>query len=276
MLTKRVFWMIPMVLIAACGSDPEARPETQPEAYELLGKSDLAKALVLTTDASSYLPGQAVQGRLENNYRRATVFLPGCVAWVVQKNVGGAWVDQPAQVLCWWEGFARAVLAGSSHVEPVGPLAPGSYRLKASTKRLCQQNATFSQCDPADKTLVTTYSRPFTVGAKTTTIQSACKASTLGYAAGTIQASVQGSQITISHLDALYNCVARVRLDVGFSLNGDIVATEVIENPDEAAFCFCPFDLSVQADVSGLAPGVHTVQVFDAEGGLVGTASVKL
>jgi hypothetical protein len=110
------------------------------------------------------------------------------------------------------------------------------------------------------------------------TKQSACKQGQYGpsLGLGTVKASVQGSTALITHEDARHNCASKITMEVGFTLNGDLVVQEIITNPDEAAYCFCPFDLSVEVDVSKLGPGVHTVEVHNADGALVGTATITL
>jgi hypothetical protein len=45
-------------------------------------------------------------------------------------------------------------------------------------------------------------------------------------------------------------------------------------NPEEQANCVCTFDLSIV--VNGLAAGTYTVEVYDADGNLVGSSPVTV
>ena len=107
------------------------------------------------------------------------------------------------------------------------------------------------------------------------TTQSACKPSTKadGLTAGRVKAEANGSTVTIMHEDAHYNCAAKLQLLVTTS-GVDILAREVIKNPNDVARCMCDYDLSVP--VSNLAPGTYKVTVKDADGKVAGTTSVKV
>ena len=77
----------------------------------------------------------------------------------------------------------------------------------------------------------------------------------------------------VSHQDAVYNCAAELLL-VATVTGSKIVVNEEITNPKVQANCFCPFDLAT--DIQGLAPGTYSVELYDADGTLVGSASVVL
>jgi hypothetical protein len=105
-------------------------------------------------------------------------------------------------------------------------------------------------------------------------IQSACKGSPAEtYTASGVSAQVNGSSVTVSHADAIYNCAAKVQLS-GTVTGSDIVVTETITNPNEGAYCMCTYDLSIE--IKGLAAGTYTAKVVDASGKLVGTASATV
>jgi hypothetical protein len=108
------------------------------------------------------------------------------------------------------------------------------------------------------------------------TAQSACKAESKSDASpsfGTLKAEAQGSSVLISHEDARYNCASKLKLDASLS-SSEILVKEQITNPAEVARCTCDYDLSVE--LKGLADGGYTVKLLDAEGQLVGTASVTI
>ncbi len=106
--------------------------------------------------------------------------------------------------------------------------------------------------------------------------QSACKSAPRGEAdstAQTVTATAAGDVVTISHLDARYNCAAKLELEA--TVSGQTISVrEVIINPDEVARCMCNFDLSVE--VKGLPDGLYSVQVTDAAGLPVGSTSVTV
>jgi hypothetical protein len=110
------------------------------------------------------------------------------------------------------------------------------------------------------------------------TLQSQCKGVSNGPggangATGKIKTTVVNGTLTITHEDAVYNCAARVML-VATVGGTSIVVRETITNPGVSANCICPFDLT--AAISGLAPGTYSLKVYDADGNLVGSATVAV
>lgn len=111
-----------------------------------------------------------------------------------------------------------------------------------------------------------------------TTVQSQCKATPAGPtfagpSLGTVTASASGSTATILHQDAYYNCASKLKL-LATVKGQQITVKEQIVNPTELARCMCNYDLSVP--VMGLADGDYTVQVFNADGKLAGSAALKV
>ena len=97
-------------------------------------------------------------------------------------------------------------------------------------------------------------------------IASAGNAWAQGACSDSVYAEVEGSQITVYHTGALYNCCLTTTYDVLFPEAGriDITEREVGENP---CYCTCCFDLYVQtADVP---PGEYLVGFswYDYEAG---------
>jgi hypothetical protein len=105
-------------------------------------------------------------------------------------------------------------------------------------------------------------------------IQSACKGSPASMSAlGAVTLAKGSGAITVTHEDAVYNCAAKVSLSAKVS-GSKIVVQETITNPTQVANCVCTFDLSIV--VAGLAAGTYTVEIYDADGNLVGTSPVTL
>ncbi len=88
-----------------------------------------------------------------------------------------------------------------------------------------------------------------------------------------IEVEQLGETVKISHIDAEYNCAARVKMTASL-VGSQILVQEIIENPEEQVFCVCDYDLSVE--VQGLAPGVYTVEVTDGNGQVVGQTQVTV
>jgi hypothetical protein len=118
---------------------------------------------------------------------------------------------------------------------------------------------------------------PGSAAPQISSVQSACKASTKSDDGGSLdalQSSVSGDSVTITHVDARYNCAEKVKLDA--SVAGNMIqVTEIITNPDDTkARCMCNYDLSVE--IRGLAAGTYTASVADAAGTAVGTTTITV
>lgn len=112
---------------------------------------------------------------------------------------------------------------------------------------------------------------------QTSSVQSACKANTKSDGGGSLdalQSSVSGDSVTITHVDARYNCAEKVKLEA--SVAGNVIQVkEIITNPDDPkARCMCNYDLSVE--IKGLAAGTYTASVSDAASKAVGTTTVTV
>ncbi len=103
------------------------------------------------------------------------------------------------------------------------------------------------------------------------TVQSTCKAQIQGEDG--VNATASGATVTIKHVDAWYNCAAKVRLDSG--IFGPVISVyEVVTNPGEEPDCYCTYDLKVE--VKDVPAGNYEVRVYKATGELAGTAKVTV
>ena len=146
---------------------------------------------------------------------------------------------------------------------PVSNLAPGTYKVTVQDADGEVVGATSVKVAGSSVLVVNS-------------IQSACKgappAETYS-ASGALKVTVASGSVTILHEDAFYNCAHKVKLTAAIS-GSTIVAQEVIQNPKEAAFCMCHYDLS--ATLKNVPAGSYTVKVLDADGKLVDTVAITV
>ncbi len=166
------------------------------------------------------------------------------------------WVTNPEQAAdCICRFDVETTIAG---------LAPGSYTLTA-------RGPSGELAGPVSVSVAAAAALP--------TQQSACKQGLANGPLGpSLQATVQGSSVTIQALDVGANCAATIASQATVTppaggKPGAIAVEHVITNPGVSANCVCRFDLS--ATVTGLAPGSYTVTASGPEpGALAGPITV--
>jgi hypothetical protein len=68
--------------------------------------------------------------------------------------------------------------------------------------------------------------------------------------------------LTVTHVNGVFNCCVE-RIDVEATLEGTTLDVTETEYAPEPCNCVCPFDVATQ--VSGLAPGTYTVNIWSFE-----------
>jgi hypothetical protein len=101
-------------------------------------------AVTVTTNQSGYHAMESVNAMLTNN-TQDSVFLPGCSAFALEKEVSGAWVAKGPTKVCVWEGVAQQVKAGATFAESLGTLDAGTWRVVASYSVGCKPGQPLSQ-----------------------------------------------------------------------------------------------------------------------------------
>jgi hypothetical protein len=113
-----------------------------------MGKSGMCclPAVKVETNEKGYKTVDSIGAMVVNN-TLDSIFLPGCSVFSWEKQVGGAWVNQGPDKVCFWEGFAKELKAGATFAETLGPRQAGTWRLSASYGIGCKPNLPLSQAD---------------------------------------------------------------------------------------------------------------------------------
>jgi hypothetical protein len=102
--------------------------------------------VTISTDSKGYQEGEAIKATIANA-GSASVFLGGCSVYGWEKQVNGAWVNQDPDKVCFWEGFAGKLKAGTSQDETMAAKTEGTYRLVAGYGIGCTPHKPLSQAN---------------------------------------------------------------------------------------------------------------------------------
>ncbi len=123
---------------------PEARAEGAHAARRTGGRSSLTRSRLFAllvviaasavacqprTDDTVYQSGEVGEASFFNSFRKLTLWLGGCNAFVQQQLDAGAWLDRGGEIDCFWEGFAQPVAPRSERVDSFTARDPGVWRL---------------------------------------------------------------------------------------------------------------------------------------------------
>jgi len=126
----------------------------------------------VTTDKTSYGWGAPITVSLANS-TAASVFLPGCVVYGLQRQEKGGWVDKAPMKVCVWEVPAMEVKTGAMYDEQENTYTGGTFRFKTRYGVGCTAGKPLSGA--GCKSFTTVYSNVFTVA------PDAKQCGTLGY-----------------------------------------------------------------------------------------------
>jgi len=149
----------------------------------------------------------------------------------------------------------------------VAGLAPGTYQVSA-------QSPEGQLTGPVSITIPPSPLLP--------SLQSACKKGAGGEngpLGASLKTSLQGSTLTVEHLDVQANCAAKLAMSVtvvapSAGKPGSIHIVDVVQNPNEQANCICIYDLSTS--IGGLAPGSYELTATGPEGDVTGPITVVI
>jgi hypothetical protein len=111
-----------------------------------MGKSGMCclPEVKVETNQTGYKTVDDVSASVVNN-TLDSIFLPGCSVFSWEKDVGGSWVNQGPDKVCFWEGYGKEVKAGATFAETLGKQQAGTWRLSVTYSVGCKAGLPLSQ-----------------------------------------------------------------------------------------------------------------------------------